>query len=46
MLKKRDFKKQECQVGKTKKIEEKLDLHSLHLLSGENGRCYNECDPV
>ncbi len=30
MTKKCDFEKQECQVGETKKIGEKLDLYSLH----------------
>ncbi len=40
MPKKRDFEKQGCQVCETKKIEEKSDLHSLHSLSGGNGRCY------
>ncbi len=36
MPKKRDFETQGCQVEETKKIEEKLDLHSLRLLSGGN----------
>ncbi len=40
MPKRRDFEKRECQVGKLKKIEEKLDLHSLRSLSGGNGKCY------
>ncbi len=32
MPKKRDFEKQGCQVGETKKIKEKSDLHSLRSL--------------
>ncbi len=40
MPKKCDFEKQGCQVGKMKKIEEKLDLHSLCSLSGGNGRYF------
>ncbi len=40
MPKKRDFEKQGRQIGKMKKIEEKLDLHSLRSLSGGNRRCY------
>ncbi len=48
MPKKCDFEKQGYQVGETKKIEEKQDLHSLHSLSGGNGRSYTglQCDNV
>ncbi len=35
MLKKRDFERRGSQVGETKKIEEKSDLHSLSSLNGE-----------
>ncbi len=42
MPKKHDFEKQGCQVGKMKKLNEKLDLHSLRAQSGENGRCYTQ----
>ncbi len=48
MPKKCDFEKQGCQVGKTKKIEEKSDLQYLCSLSGGNGRCYigEQCDTM
>ncbi len=44
MPKKHDFEKQECQIGEMKKT----DLHSLHSLSGGNGRRYTgeQCDTV
>ncbi len=37
---KSDFEKHGYQVGETKKIKEKSDLHSLRSLSSGNGRCY------
>ncbi len=46
MPEKYDFEKQGCQVGETKKIEEKSDLQSLCSLSSGNGGCYTVINNV